>query len=135
MNARLVLSYLGLLLAAIAIFALVGELGGLLTAPPPTSGQPTFDALATESAARTLPHVLLALVVVILTARAMGAVFRRLGQPPVIGEMVAGILLGPSLFGRIAPGAFAFLLPPSIAPMLHVLAQVGVVLFLFLVGL
>ena len=49
--------------------------------------------------------------------------------------MVAGILLGPSLLGRVAPGAAAFLLPPAVAPALGVLAQVGVILFMFLVGM
>ena len=79
--------------------------------------------------------MLLALAVVILVARGVGALFKRFGQPPVVGEMLAGILLGPSLLGRIAPDVSAFLLPPSIAPLLGIVAQIGVVLFLFLVGL
>jgi Kef-type K+ transport system membrane component KefB len=59
----------------------------------------------------------------------------RIGQPPVIGEVVAGILLGPSLLGWLWPGATAFLLPPSVAPHLGVVAQLGVILYMFLVGL
>jgi Kef-type K+ transport system membrane component KefB len=83
----------------------------------------------------TFLHLLLALIVVILTARGLGAAFKRIQQPPVIGEVIAGIALGPSLLGRIAPDATKFLLPPAVAPFLSVIAQVGVILFMFLVGL
>lgn len=82
-----------------------------------------------------LLHVLLAMIVIIVAARAMGFVFRRIGQPPVVGEVVAGILLGPTLLGRVAPDLSAFLLPPQVAPLLGVIAQVGVILYMFLVGL
>jgi Kef-type K+ transport system membrane component KefB len=83
----------------------------------------------------TFLHVLVALVVVISAARVFGALFKFIQQPPVIGEVIAGICLGPSLLGRFAPGAMHFVLPPSVAPFLSVIAQVGVVLFMFLVGL
>ncbi len=79
--------------------------------------------------------MLIALVVVIIASRAVGAAFRYLHQPPVIGEVIAGILLGPSLLGRVAPGVSNYLLPPDVAPFLGVIAQVGVILFMFLVGL
>lgn len=82
-----------------------------------------------------LPHVLLALIVVIIAARLLGAVFRRLHQPAVVGEVVAGILLGPSLLGRFFPSASEYLLPKAIAPSLQIIAQLGVILFMFLVGL
>jgi hypothetical protein len=63
-------------------------------------------------------------------------VFQRyLRQPPVIGEIVAGLMLGPSLLGAMAPGAYAALLPAAAAPLLGVIAKIGVVLFMFLVGL
>ena len=81
-----------------------------------------------------LLHLLLSLVVVIAFAQLVGHAFKRIGQPPVIGEMFAGILLGPSLLGRISPDAAAFLLPSSIAPYLRALAQIGVVIYMFLVG-
>jgi len=82
-----------------------------------------------------LLSVLLALTVIMVTARIVGAIFSKLNQPAVIGEVVGGILLGPSLLGRVAPEAQAFLLPPSAAPMLNVIAQIGVILYMFLVGL
>jgi Kef-type K+ transport system membrane component KefB len=57
------------------------------------------------------------------------------GQPPVIGEVLAGIVLGPSLLGRLAPSVAAAILPPSIAPQLRVVAELSVILYMFIVGL
>jgi Kef-type K+ transport system membrane component KefB len=88
-----------------------------------------------SAAPDTLAHVLLALLAVVLTSRLVSRAFTYVGQPPVMGEVVAGILLGPSLLGRVAPQASAFLLPPAVAPYLGVLAQLGVILYMFLVGL
>ena len=90
---------------------------------------------AKTGAPNVLPRVLLALVVVLLASRVVGGVFVRLGQPQVIGEVIAGIALGPSLLGRLAPEASAYLFDPSVAQSLNIIAQVGVVLFMFLVGL
>jgi Kef-type K+ transport system membrane component KefB len=73
--------------------------------------------------------------VVVAAARLVGLLFRRLGQPQVMGEMVAGILLGPSLLGRVAPGASAWLFPPESLGFLSSLSQVGLLVFMFLVGL
>jgi Kef-type K+ transport system membrane component KefB len=80
-------------------------------------------------------HVLIALLAVIASGRLLGLLFGKLGQPPVIGEVVAGIFLGPSLLGRIWPAAGAFVLPPTIVPALEIIAQLGVILYMFLVGL
>ena len=82
-----------------------------------------------------LVKVLLALTVVMIVARLMGALFRRLDQPAVIGEVIGGILLGPSLFGRVAPEAAAVVLPADAAPFLSIISQLGVILYMFLVGL
>jgi Kef-type K+ transport system membrane component KefB len=75
------------------------------------------------------------MVVIIVIARLFGTVFRRIGQPPVMGEMVAGITLGPSVLQVIYPQASAFLFPPSSMGILGVLSQLGVVLFMFVVGM
>jgi Kef-type K+ transport system membrane component KefB len=79
--------------------------------------------------------VLLALVVIVVAARILGAVFRWLHQPQVMGEVVAGLLPGPSFLGWLAPQLSSRLLSPAIAPLLAIIAQVGVILFMFLVGL
>jgi len=79
--------------------------------------------------------LLVQLIVIILAARVAGALFARIGQPAVIGEMVAGILLGPSLLGLVLPQAQAFLFPPASLGALGLLSQVGVLLFMFVVGI
>lgn len=77
----------------------------------------------------------MALTVIMITARVLGAIFARLHQPAVIGEVVGGILLGPSLLGRLWPEAAAVLFPAEAAPFLGVISQLGVILYMFLVGL
>ncbi|MFI7497597.1 cation:proton antiporter [Streptomyces sp. NPDC049687] len=79
-------------------------------------------------------HVVAALAVVIAASYVLGAAARRLGQPSVIGQLFAGIALGPSLLG-LAPGrVYETLFPEQIQPILSSLAQVALVLFLFAVG-
>jgi len=126
--------YGAVIAVGLALLLWILELGANLGAPPQTSSLP-FNQGRDSVEVSTLLHVLLALLVVIVCARGLGALFSYLRQPPVIGEMIAGILLGPSLLGRLAPDVSAYLLPPSIAPSLGVLSQVGVILFMFLVGL
>src|SRR5208282_536191 len=87
------------------------------------------------SSADVMLHVILALIVVIVMARTLGALFRAIHQPPVIGEIIAGIVLGPSVLGRVAPEVASYVLPTSVAPFLNVIAQIGVILYMFLVGL
>lgn len=82
-----------------------------------------------------LPRLLLQVVVIVVAARMVGTFFRRWGQPAVIGEMIAGILLGPSLLGWLWPSAQAFLFPASSLGALRLLSQIGVVLFMFIVGI
>ena len=90
--------------------------------------------------------VLLTQVVLILAlSRVVGLLFRKFRQPQVVGEMVAGIALGPSLLGWVAPKVFAYIFRPDTLPgatihsdpteYLNVLSQIGVIFFLFLVGL
>jgi Kef-type K+ transport system membrane component KefB len=82
-----------------------------------------------------LSHLFLQLLAIITASRAMGWIFTRFGQPAVVGEMAAGILLGPSLFGLLAPGSFAFVFPPASLGALKLLSEVGVCLFMFAVGM
>ena len=82
-----------------------------------------------------LPTLILQVVVILVAARALGYVFRLIHQPQVVGEMVAGILIGPSLLGWVAPGVSDFLFPPSSLGYLNALSQIGVLAFMFVVGL
>ncbi len=82
-----------------------------------------------------LTLLLLQMVVIIVAARLLGRGFRRIGQPAVIGEIFAGILLGPSLLGWLWPQALGFLFPPAALAPLQLLSQIGVLLFMFAVGL
>lgn len=78
--------------------------------------------------------LLLQLVVILGCARLLGLLLRRIGQPAVIGEMAAGIVLGPIVFGALAPEWHAGLFRPDSLPALESLSQLGLVLFMFVVG-
>jgi Kef-type K+ transport system membrane component KefB len=78
--------------------------------------------------------LLLQMTTVISTALVFGWIARKFGQARVIGEIIGGIFLGPSAFGRIAPHASASLFPKSSLGPFDVLSIVGLILFLFLVG-
>ncbi len=80
-------------------------------------------------------QVLIQVLLVIGLSRLVGLGFRRLKQPLVIGEIVAGIMLGPSLFGWLAPQFATALFPPETIPFLNVLSQIGLIFFMFLIGL
>jgi len=94
------------------------------------------DASAGEGleGAEVLARVLLAVAVVIVAARALGSFFRIINQPRVIGEIVAGILLGPSLLGLFYPEVTSFLFPSEVISVLQILAQFGLIFFMFLIG-
>ena len=79
--------------------------------------------------------LVLQIAVILAVCRGIGSIFRRIGQPRVVGEMFAGILLGPSLLGWMAPGVSAYLFPSVSLGFLNALSQIGVVVFMFLVGL
>lgn len=131
--AKTIVGYGAMLVAAVAIFLEIRERGRGLLAPAP-SGTVRFGANQASQHADNLFHVLLALITIIIAARVVGMAFRRLRQPPVIGEVIAGIALGPSVLGHFLPDAYAFLLPVAVAPFLQVIAQIGVILYMFLVG-
>jgi len=125
----------GLMIGALVLLYLwIRSYGDTLGAPAPL-GNNLFGSAASRASQGDLLHVLLALVVVMATARAMGWLFRSAKQPQVVGEILAGIVLGPSLLGRLAPGAEANLFPAAVGPFLNIIAQVGVILYMFLVGL
>lgn len=134
-------AYVAMLLAAVGVFFLVRHIGeGLVAADVPAG----VVSIAAPKAGKVdvVFHVLVTLSSVVGLGYLLGWLFRYLGQPPVIGEVVAGILLGPSLLGAISPEAMHTLIPgPDADPngqvvsALRAVSQLGVVLYMFLVGL
>jgi Kef-type K+ transport system membrane component KefB/nucleotide-binding universal stress UspA family protein len=84
---------------------------------------------------RLLTIITVEIFVIIAVARVVGIALRAVGQPQVIGEVIGGILLGPSLLGWVAPDLSAALFPPAALPYLKVLSEYGIVFFMFLIGL
>src|SRR5258708_5990274 len=80
-------------------------------------------------------RLVLQITAILAVCRAVVSIFRKIGQSRVVVEMFAGILLGPSLLGWMAPGASAYLFPPASLGFLNALSQIGIVVFMFLVGL
>jgi Kef-type K+ transport system membrane component KefB len=134
MKLRAVTAYIAMVAAAIVAFLAIDRYGRTLIAPE-RSATSAAAATSTAAGAEMLLHVLLALAAVVVTGRLLARLFVRIQQPPVIGEVLAGILLGPSLLGAVAPAVSHYVLPSSVAPVLGVIAQLGVILYMFLVGL
>jgi Kef-type K+ transport system membrane component KefB len=130
-TARMIAAYAAMILGAVAIFLALRYYGEGIAAP----AAQTLAPRAAAAGSHVLWHLLLALAAVVSLGRLMGRLFRAIGQPPVIGEVVAGIMLGPSLLGAVFPAASSYILPADVAPYLGILAQLGVILYMFLVGL
>jgi Kef-type K+ transport system membrane component KefB len=126
-----VAAYVVMLAATAAIFFAIAHYGSTLTAPPPPAQPPKVARSALHDSS-VLPSVVGALAAVIVLGRLLGVGLRHVRQPPVIGEVLAGIVLGPSLLGRVAP---QLVLPETAAPLLGLIAQIGVVIYMFIVGL
>ena len=147
---KLTCLYLVTLFVACAAIRSVLYFGSAL--PPPAtvtaaSGQTPVIATTTESvfsgftrnfranSTHPLSRLLVQLFVVIALAQLAGRVCRRIGQPAVVGEIITGIVLGPSLLGLLAPELFAFVFPTDSLGALRLLSEVGVCLFMFVVGM
>jgi Kef-type K+ transport system membrane component KefB len=94
-----------------------------------------FGKTLSENLRHPLSVLLLQMIVILIAARVVGTLFLKVGQPAVVGEMVAGIILGPSLLGILLPGAHSFLFPASSLDFLKLLSQIGVIVFMFVVGM
>jgi Kef-type K+ transport system membrane component KefB len=79
-------------------------------------------------------HFFLQLVIILGACQIMGMLAKYIGQPRVVGEMIAGVVIGPSLLGLLAPEAQAFLFPKESMSILFAVSQVGLVLYMFLIG-
>ena len=92
-------------------------------------------ALAVHQTEALLFFTLLQLTVIILAARLGGEVAHRIGQSPAVGEIIVGILLGPSLFGLLAPEVFAYVFRSTPPAPMQMLSQIGLILLMFQIGL
>jgi Kef-type K+ transport system membrane component KefB len=103
---------------------------------PVTAATPVLNApSAGPEVVLRLPVFLAQIAIILCVARLLGAALRRLGQPQVVGEMLAGIVLGPSLLGWVSPTAYALLFPIGSVRFVGAVSQLGLMLFMFLVGL
>jgi Kef-type K+ transport system membrane component KefB len=141
--------YIATLLVAGAGILGVLNLGDSLPLPPQSMASEAAQQVSAGDTASTAPwwtavranlehplsRLFIQLLVIIMAARLMGAAFVRIGLPAVVGEMTAGILLGPSLLGLLAPEAFGFIFPTDSLGALRLLSQVGICLFMFSVGM
>ncbi|MEK6328018.1 MAG: cation:proton antiporter [Actinomycetota bacterium] len=94
-----------------------------------------LTAQETRKFGETLAVFFLAVVVVMLAARLFGALAVRIGQPRVMGEVVSGITLGPTILGAVLPDLQGFLFPQDVLPFIGVVANLGLIFYMFLVGL
>lgn len=88
-----------------------------------------------NNASNSIAKTLIQIVLIMVLARLMGVFFRKLGQPTVIGEILAGIVLGPTLFGWVFPGVHGFLFSREQSMVLENLSQIGLILFMFVIGM
>ncbi len=94
-----------------------------------------FTGSLSHDLTEPLAVLLLQIIVIIAAARLFGFLFKKIGQPAVIGEIVAGIVLGPSIVGAYLPGISHFLFPATSLSTLGFLSQIGLILFMFIIGM
>ena len=124
------LSYVTLLLFFIAAVALIVTFGSKPQINTENHGYGFWQNFRSP-----LSVLLIQIIVILAAAGLFSRLFRRINQPPVMGEMIAGIVLGPSVLGLFFPQAMTFIFPPASLGTLQLLSQIGVVLFMFIVGM
>lgn len=100
-----------------------------------SNGIKTFDLSSALNFEHSLSILILQILVIIIFSRVLGWIMSLIGQPTVIGEIVAGIMLGPSLLGLFFPGVSSFIFPPESLSNLEFLSQIGLILFMFIIGM
>jgi K+:H+ antiporter len=138
---RRVLTYAIVIAVSVTAIAALLRLGEVWFATGTEPGALTARSSAGTalSPAENLHHplaiLLVQLLAIVIATQVVGALASRIKQPAVVGEIAAGLLLGPSLLGRVSPDAYTFLFPTNSLDMLRLLSQLGVILFMFIVGL
>jgi Kef-type K+ transport system membrane component KefB len=102
---------------------------------PGSNGFDSFKISLLHNIAEPSAMLLLQIISILIVSRCFGYLFAKIGQPTVIGEILAGIVLGPSLLGYFYPGAFHFLFAANSLGNLYILSQVGLILFMFTIGM
>lgn len=102
-----------------------------------STGSPfqNFKSFIIENLNHSIGLLILQIITIIAVSRVFGFLFKKIGQPVVIGEILAGIVLGPSLLGFHYPDISNFLFPESSLGNLQILSQIGLVLFMFVIGM
>lgn len=138
-----ILFYLALIGGSVGLAYFIVRQGSLLQKPssqvqkaaPAGWGWAEFASTTSDNLVHPLAILLLQVITIILAAMALGYIFRKLRQPAVIGEIIAGIVLGPSLVGHYFPEFSAFLFPKASLPNLEFLSQIGLILFMYVIGM
>jgi Kef-type K+ transport system membrane component KefB len=132
-----VFTVVGAVLAVLAIiqFGDARFVSTFTSASESLSHAPAQGSSVYQNLRHPLSVLIIQLVLVVLTARIFGYWATRLGQPPVVGEIIAGLALGPSLLGWVWPAASQFVFPATSLGTLNLFSQVGVILFMFVAGL
>lgn len=139
-NKKNILYYIGMFILFTLFFFILIRKGERLatTAIIPVLEQSQFGLFLEsiqQEIASPLTILLLQIIVIIIASRIIGYLFGKIGQPMVIGEIIAGIILGPSLLGKYFPDTFQFLFNPENLGGLDALSKIGLILFMFIIGM
>ncbi|MFV0391809.1 MAG: cation:proton antiporter [Paludibacteraceae bacterium] len=94
-----------------------------------------FKTLTFHNLVEPAAMILLQIIAIFIVSRIFGALFTKIKQPSVIGEILAGIVLGPSLLGAVSPDVYNFLFSPESLDSLYIISQIGLILFMFTIGI
>lgn len=134
------ISVIGIFLLLIYIVLMFGQNQFETIIPAHSSGAEgsawsNFLAHLQEDIMQPIAILILQIVVILLAVRIFGWICRRIGQPTVVGEIIAGVILGPSLLGLYFPEISSFIFPESSLGNISFLSQIGLILFMFIVGM
>ena len=125
----------GLIYAVVVKGDLLGSAPGFSQNHIVGNGEGGFLSTFIKNIAEPGGILLLQMIAILLVARFFGQLFARFGQPTVVGEILAGIILGPSVLGKYFPDAFNFIFSTTSLGSINVLSQIGLILFMFVIGM
>ena len=140
-NLRFYILTIGLFVVLIYIFQYIGknylEDSRMFNTPvgENVSAWRSFLSSLVESVTHPISILLFQIIIILIAVRIFGWICKKIGQPTVVGEIIAGIVLGPSLLGLYFPEISEFVFPVSSLPNIQLLSQIGLVLFMFIIGM